>query len=811
MADEPLAATPSLQVTLPDGGDGAGLFGAPTVAGLVYTWTYALVGTDLDGAWSYTVTGIRDAAGNGAADVTATGRVDQAPPGLTVGSVNPLLVKAATPVTVSFTADENQAVGYPRLSVGGVSVALNGGPARAYSAMVMGLSGGDGAKTVQVTLQDTAGNGSVVTLPSVTLDTTLGLGSLSVSPAQAAAGATVTVQYVATELLQGIPTLAVTLPNGAAGAGLFGAPIPAGLVFTWTHALTGADPNGVWQYSLGGIRDRAGNIAGPATATNTVDQAAPTVSGPSVAPSLARMATAVTASFTVSEALATNPIVTVGRSSMTYSSQVGNTYTYLRVTDGTEGAGVQGVVVNLADAAGNTAARSLGSVTYDFTTPTVSSAAVLYTPGPGNAIATPTSATNGTTVTVIVAASETLHTGTPPTLVARKVGGANPNSIAFTTTSYSSAGATFQATVSGSTADGNYTPFIAWTDPAGNATASASFSAPLIAINTSVPSSGAIKTAQLKHLRIPWGATQNSDTQGHYVVPIDMAASTDPRGITLAPALFTAAGDTLVQVRAYSASNGGALMGVSAPTNPNWQGLSLTSLDADQVWVSVVDTAGNESSRVRVKNVEWVATMGIKSAGDTFANPHRFEARVVDWQGLEQTTATEMDIMDGIVKNSSPSQLTTTSGPFIRQPATTGPTDAGGVVYDSKRGRLYVFPHEVVGRLSVGFRQMWVWQNGEWSLLNATDPEGDGNPRATMAPNGQPTSDEDVSALCYDVARDRIVLYLDATETHVPETWEFNGASWKLVRQGNSPNNPNARWHAAMAYDANQRVSVLFG
>ena len=54
---------------------------------------------------------------------------------------------------------------------------------------------------------------------------------------------------------------------------------------------------------------------------------------------------------------------------------------------------------------------------------------------------------------------------------------------------------------------------------------------------------------------------------------------------------------------------------------------ALLGVDALEVWLAAVDPAGNESPRVRVPNVEWVATMGREVAGDDGVNPHLLEAR----------------------------------------------------------------------------------------------------------------------------------------------------------------------------------------
>ena len=60
--------------------------------------------------------------------------------------------------------------------------------------------------------------------------------------------------------------------------------------------------------------------------------------------------------------------------------------------------------------------------------------------------------------------------------------------------------------------------------------------------------------------------------------------------------------------------------------NDNWTVTPMIVTDSRELWLGLVDTAGNRStSRVLIDRVEWVATMGEKNAGSTYENPHNID------------------------------------------------------------------------------------------------------------------------------------------------------------------------------------------
>lgn len=117
----------------------------------------------------------------------------------------------------------------------------------------------------------------------------------------------------------------------------------------------------------------------------------------------------------------------------------------------------------------------------------------------------------------------------------------------------------------------------------------------------------------------------------------------------------------------------------------------------------------------------------------------------------------------------------------------------GRCVYDSARNRtVYVTSNNPGGTLST-----WEWDGQNW-LQRMTPAALSGRLSVSLA---------------FDAARARTVLFGGlgaggAFGSALAETWEWDGANW-LRRT--PPVSPPARANAAMAYDANRQVCVLFG
>jgi hypothetical protein len=89
----------------------------------------------------------------------------------------------------------------------------------------------------------------------------------------------------------------------------------------------------------------------------------------------------------------------------------------------------------------------------------------------------------------------------------------------------------------------------------------------------------------------------------------------------------------------------------------------------------------------------------------------------------------------------------------------------------------------------------WRWDGARWSALDGTGP----GPRAE-------------ASMAFDHARNRVILFggyrgTGAQRVRLGDTWEWDGATWSLV----STTGPTPRNNAAIVYDSDRRVAVLFG
>lgn len=126
----------------------------------------------------------------------------------------------------------------------------------------------------------------------------------------------------------------------------------------------------------------------------------------------------------------------------------------------------------------------------------------------------------------------------------------------------------------------------------------------------------------------------------------------------------------------------------------------------------------------------------------------------------------------------------------------TAPTPRLGhaMAYDPVRQRTVLFGGGVSGS-PFYFADTWEWDGSAWqSCQPAISPPG-----------------SDASAMAYDVARQRSVLFVPVTVNSTligAETWEWDGSSWA---QRTPAHMPSPRRFPAVAYDAVRQRVVLFG
>lgn len=132
------------------------------------------------------------------------------------------------------------------------------------------------------------------------------------------------------------------------------------------------------------------------------------------------------------------------------------------------------------------------------------------------------------------------------------------------------------------------------------------------------------------------------------------------------------------------------------------------------------------------------------------------------------------------------------AGGWIRASTIGGPpTPDASTAYDPVAGRLLVFGGRDRATWSAT-SGTYAWDGNSWTLLPLT-----------VTP-----TDRYGAAMAFDRARNRLVLFggIDASDTPLGDTWEFDGVQWQQV----ASSGPSPRW-GTMVYDATTQRVVLLG
>jgi hypothetical protein len=142
------------------------------------------------------------------------------------------------------------------------------------------------------------------------------------------------------------------------------------------------------------------------------------------------------------------------------------------------------------------------------------------------------------------------------------------------------------------------------------------------------------------------------------------------------------------------------------------------------------------------------------------------------------------------------------NGTHWREIAADGPTPRtfAAIAADPARTRVFLFGGNRVlfgsghpGDTVLG--DFWMWNGARWVTLDASGPGS----RAE-------------AAMTFDRSRGRLVLFGGyrgggGQRVRLGDTWEWDGKAWSLA----ATTGPTPRNNAAMVYDSDRRVSVLFG
>ncbi len=202
------------------------------------------------------------------------------------------------------------------------------------------------------------------------------VGTPSVSPASARAGAQVAVSFEVSEELAAPPEVRFQGETATLGA-----PSRAGRVYTIEFPVVTAMGDGVHTI-VTRLVDLAGNVAETVpVGTLALDFTPPDAAPPTFSPAFARVSSVITGSITFTEPLGAAPALTLGSvTGPAFAVAPGggaNTWTFALTLDGTEPPGAADLLLRAADAAGNLLERRYtDAVTLDFTPPHVSDASI---------------------------------------------------------------------------------------------------------------------------------------------------------------------------------------------------------------------------------------------------------------------------------------------------------------------------------------------------------------------------------------------------------------------------------------------------
>ncbi|MCL5269782.1 MAG: hypothetical protein M1457_04340 [bacterium] len=321
-----------------------------SVNGADYVYSYAVAAGDPDGRAAIAIAGTDLAANNGIYDNDTLLLVDKTRPTGGITFQDGADYTTTTAVTYTLTADDGGGSGVDRFRVSTDGSSWSGWEVCTAWPLVrnLTLSGGDGTKTIYAAYMDLAGNITIGTISdSIILDAAApSFSELDIWPVLARLGTVVTITFTASEELAANPAVTV---NGHSA--VFQSVIDL-YYYMYTYTIDATDPNGPAAIAISGS-DLAG-IGGSTSNNNllVVDKPPPVFGDFSASPAAARLGSQVAITFTASEALGADPIVTVNGHLASYQSYDGFLYTYAYTVAGDPN-GNATITVSGSDLAGN--------------------------------------------------------------------------------------------------------------------------------------------------------------------------------------------------------------------------------------------------------------------------------------------------------------------------------------------------------------------------------------------------------------------------------------------------------------------------
>jgi len=379
------------------------------------------------------------------------------------------------------------------------------------------------------------------------------------------------------------------------------------------------------------------------------------------------------------------------------------------------------LTLTATDRAGNVATTST-AVSWDERPPEVVNAFAWIEPGPNNVLFAPGALTDGSTLVVAFNTDEPVRgqpEGTPEDDPVVEIACAGDVVIdAQRVPPFASTFFVYRARLMPGVVvdDGPCTVSVSAMDPVGNESERVLDELPPIIIDRAAPDAANIDADGLVHFRAPWGMLVDEPAAGAALVPpFHTITDLDDQSL-VSGALFSALGEEIVIVRIFDAPIGdGTEIGRAArefgddgtPLDPPvFQMPVFATRDAPAVWVSIVDSAGNDSPRVRVGRGQWVSNTGSSSTWDLADNPMTLLSTPLMTPVLFPATATNARYPDPLLDPSGATSegnanalaaLVDVEGAatFERVRSTDAPTpfpvDGAAVGSDPVRGRVLLF------------------------------------------------------------------------------------------------------------------------
>ena len=404
-SDEILYDAPTVTI------DGNAITPNPNAPNATYSISRTMQGGDNQGAVAFSISDIKDRAGNAITNITAStdgtsvifDSIDPTLTGVTIASNNTIGTTRAKPLdTVTLTFFTSEEAQTPTATIAGENASETNasGDKLTWSATkVMDSEDGNGTVAFTIDFFDLAGNQgtqatSILSGNNVTFDKTdPGTNSITVASSNSTStlatdGDVITVTLVADENLQ---TNDVLTPWGISSASIAGQSITTGNISStdatnWeiSYTLDGEEADGSTSYAFT-LADASGNTTNVSSAGSavTIDNTKPTLSLVSIASNNANDAYAkqgnnITLTISADEDLIAAPTVFIAGRAATVASVGGSAtdYTASITTNSTDTQGAVAISIVFSDLAGIpgdvvTATTNGSSVTFDRSVPTL--------------------------------------------------------------------------------------------------------------------------------------------------------------------------------------------------------------------------------------------------------------------------------------------------------------------------------------------------------------------------------------------------------------------------------------------------------